>query len=134
MLTRKILVLCAIVGTPALFGPGSAAAQSASVSVTEDEMMVKSSTTHVSAGKVTFVVRNTGTVEHELVIVRWTGEKLPIAKWKVDESTIKVGEVPELAPGKTGRVTLSLKPGTYLMICNIPGHYQLGMSRKLTVD
>jgi uncharacterized cupredoxin-like copper-binding protein len=135
MRTARTALLCGILVAAAVPAAANASPKPATtVSVTESEMIVTSSATQARAGKVTFVVRNTGTVEHELVIVRSLGQgKLPVTKWKVDETKIKVGEVPELAPGKIGRVTLALSPGNYLMICNIPGHYQLGMFRKLTV-
>lgn len=44
-----------------------------------------------------------------------------------------LGEVPELAPGASGTVTLTLEPGVYLLVCNIPGHYACGMWTLLTV-
>jgi uncharacterized cupredoxin-like copper-binding protein len=45
-----------------------------------------------------------------------------------------VGEVADLAPGKTKRLTLRLKPGHYDLICNMPGHYMAGMHTGLTVS
>jgi uncharacterized cupredoxin-like copper-binding protein len=44
------------------------------------------------------------------------------------------GEVSDLKPGARGRITLSLKPGTYLLVCNEPGHYRSGMFTKLVVE
>jgi uncharacterized cupredoxin-like copper-binding protein len=37
------------------------------------------------------------------------------------------GEVSELEPGKSGRLTINLKPGKYLLICNVAGHFVAGM-------
>ena len=34
-----------------------------------------------------------------------------------------LGEVSELDPGKSGTLTLTIKPGKYLLVCNVPGHY-----------
>jgi len=31
-------------------------------------------------------------------------------------------------------VTLDLAPGKYVLICNVAGHYQLGMHISFTVD
>jgi uncharacterized cupredoxin-like copper-binding protein len=44
-----------------------------------------------------------------------------------------LGEVPELDPGKSGRLALRLSRGKYLLLCNVPGHFQLGMHKVLVV-
>jgi len=36
-------------------------------------------------------------------------------------------------PGKTTSVTMDLQPGTYNVVCTVPGHVQLGMIVALTV-
>jgi uncharacterized cupredoxin-like copper-binding protein len=38
-----------------------------------------------------------------------------------------------VAPGKTSKVTVSVKPGKYTYYCPVEGHRQLGMKGKLTV-
>ena len=43
------------------------------------------------------------------------------------------GEVPELQPGTSGKVTLQLKPGVYQLFCNVPGHYAAGQRTTITV-
>jgi plastocyanin len=37
-------------------------------------------------------------------------------------------------PGKSAAATATLKPGTYLVYCSVPGHRQSGMQGKLTVS
>jgi uncharacterized cupredoxin-like copper-binding protein len=44
-----------------------------------------------------------------------------------------LGEVSDLDPGKEGKLTINLKPGEYLLFCNMKGHYQAGMLAHLTV-
>lgn len=46
------------------------------------------------------------------------------------------GEAAEdhLEPGETRRYTVSLKPGKYVLLCSIPGHYQSGQRMGLTVQ
>jgi uncharacterized cupredoxin-like copper-binding protein len=101
------------------------------VKATLHEMHVNVSPKRVPAGKVTFVVRNAGTVEHEFLVIPWPkAGKLAVARFRADEGA-SLGEVPELKPGKTGRVTLELRPGRYLLICNVSGHYQLGMQAAI---
>jgi uncharacterized cupredoxin-like copper-binding protein len=107
--------------------PRVRAAAVPTVKATLNEMHIMVSPKRVPAGKVTFVVRNAGIVEHELLVIAWPkGGKLTVTHFKADESA-SLGEVSELKPGKTGRVTLTLRPGRYLLICNLSGHYQLGM-------
>jgi uncharacterized cupredoxin-like copper-binding protein len=97
------------------------------------EMSVAVSAKSVDPGKVTFAVKNAGNVEHELVVMRSPASgKLQVSHFKVGEKTL-VGEVEGIAPGKTGRGTFTLKPGKYFLICNIAGHYQLGMATELMV-
>jgi uncharacterized cupredoxin-like copper-binding protein len=74
---------------------------------------------------------------HEVIIGRDDGAKqLPMdAKHdRVIESRVRrLGEIADLAPGKTGKLSLNLKPGNYVLFCNQPGHYQDGMVTRLTV-
>jgi uncharacterized cupredoxin-like copper-binding protein len=90
------------------------------------------------AGVVTFKVTNDSkTMIHELVIVRYpkAGQVLPYgADMKIDEDKAgHMGEVSELDPGKGGSVSISMKPGRYVLVCNIPGHYKSGMWAEFTV-
>ena len=83
-------------------------------------MGIKLSTTTAKAGKVTFNVVNTSKdTVHEMVVLRYKdGEKLPYsaADMKLNEDAAgHLGEVSELEPGKSGSVTLGLKPGKYLV-------------------
>ena len=44
-----------------------------------------------------------------------------------------LGEVPERKPGQSGEITLDLTKGTYMLVCNIAGHYRAKMYTMLTV-
>ena len=44
-----------------------------------------------------------------------------------------LGEVAERDPGKSDTLRLMLKPGRYVLYCNVAGHYALGMWTILTV-
>jgi uncharacterized cupredoxin-like copper-binding protein len=50
-----------------------------------------------------------------------------------EEKSGDLGEVSELDPGKGGSLTLDMKPGKYVLYCNVPGHYAMGMWTVLTV-
>lgn len=93
--------------------------------------------TTVRSGEVAFVARNVGSTPHELVVIRTdlAADKLP-----VDQQTQKASEqgrvdgTNEIAPGKSLNLRVQLPPGHYVVICNVPTHYQLGMRADLTVQ
>ena len=74
---------------------------------------------------------------HEVIVGRDDGaDALPMDPKldRVIESRVRrLGEIADLAPGKTGKLALDLKPGTYVLFCNQPGHYHDGMVARLTV-
>ena len=91
----------------------------------------------VKAGSIRIGVRNLGTMEHSFEVIKTdlAPDKLPVdgasAKAKEDG---KVGEIPSIPAGKSAAVTMELTPGKYVFICNVAGHYQLGMHTGFTVD
>jgi uncharacterized cupredoxin-like copper-binding protein len=93
----------------------------------------------VKAGRITLHATNKSQgLVHEVVVVLapTDGKQLPYddSKGVVIEKRIKdLGEVSDLSPGKSGSITLGLRPGNYLLICNQPNHYKAGMWTKLTV-
>ena len=94
----------------------------------------------VPAGEVTFKVTNDSKeIVHELLVVKVadTNEPLPYlnSESRVDEDAAgHLGEVSELDPGASGSLTLSLDKGTYMLFCNIPGHYLAGMWTLVRVN
>ena len=91
----------------------------------------------VKAGTIKIGVRNLGNMEHSFEVIKtdFPHDKLPIdgaaAKAKEDG---KVGEIKSIGAGKSAAVTVDLTPGKYVFICNVAGHYQLGMHTGFTVD
>jgi uncharacterized cupredoxin-like copper-binding protein len=110
------------------------AKQASTVSVHMKEFSLAPQPSSVPAGKVTFKAANDGKVTHELVVLntdRAPGA-LPVAKGKADE-TGDLGEAEDVTAGTSKSVTLALKPGHYVLICNLAGHYQAGMHAAFTV-
>jgi uncharacterized cupredoxin-like copper-binding protein len=109
-------------------------------------MRVLASRQNVAAGTVSFRVANTGSLVHELVVLSLlggqpAGERAVGADGRVDE-TGSVGEASKtcgagagdgINPGGIGWVTMTLAPGDYELICNLPGHYAAGMYTFLAV-
>ena len=91
----------------------------------------------VKAGSTKIGVRNLASQMHSFEVLKTDlpHDKLPIdgvsAKAKEDG---KVGGIESIAPGGSASVTLDLAPGKYVLICNVAGHYQLGMHISFTVD
>ena len=93
----------------------------------------------VKAGPVTFDVTNwSRSVLHEMLIVSADNPSAPLPydyqQIRVPEEQVKVlGEVADLQPNSSQALDVTLTPGTYLLICNLPGHYAAGMASALNV-
>ncbi len=93
----------------------------------------------IKAGETTFLVHNDAmTEEHEMVLVKLktADQKIGVdaAKDLVNETKLNsMGEVAELKPGADGELKAKLVPGSYVLLCNIKGHFQAGMHAMLTV-
>ena len=74
----------------------------------------------ISAGTVTFVVTNEGRMDHNLTVL--------------DSNGAKVGGTPNFR-GSDGAQTfvVTLAPGTYTIVCSLPGHAQRGQQTELMV-
>jgi uncharacterized cupredoxin-like copper-binding protein len=100
---------------------------------TDGPMTMTLSPSSVPAGKITFTVKNSGTIKHEMVVLKATPAELTVGPdGKVSEAS-SPGEVGDVEVGKTKSGTLDLKAGTYEIVCNIKDHYKLGMHATLTV-
>lgn len=92
----------------------------------------------VPAGEVTFkVVNQSKDIVHEMIVAPVLAPRpLPYDKAALsvkEEDATHLGEVSELDPGASGALQLSLKPGKYILYCNVPGHYMLGMWTEFVV-
>ena len=99
------------VAGPVLAAPSHA--QGAAVKVTATEFHFALSTASAKAGSVTFTLVNKGHISHDFSIA---GKK-----------TAAIG------PGKSAKLTVTLKKGKYPYKCTVPGHAAAGMKGTFTV-
>jgi len=110
-----------------------------SMDMSKATMGMKLSRKSAPAGVVTFQVTNgSKDTVHEMIVMYRQDPTKPLpyidAENRVDEDKAgDKGEVSELDPGKSGTLTVPLKPGKYVLICNVPGHFDSGMWAEFDV-
>ena len=118
--------LLAITASPADTASGSAV----SVALVEWKLLPGQAT--VRAGRVTFVVRNEGTMDHEFLVLRSDRHHHSLkVKGGQAVETGRLGEIPKIPAGTSKRITLKVPRGKYIMLCNMLGHYQAGQYASL---
>ncbi len=116
-----------------MMAPMGFAMEGMSMMAEKGTMGITADAASAPAGKVTFEVTNDSVdIVHEMLVVPIVDDTTPLPyvadENRVDEEAAgDLGEVSELDPGKSGALTLDLKPGKYLLFCNVPGHYVMGM-------
>jgi uncharacterized cupredoxin-like copper-binding protein len=96
---------------------------------------------------VTFNITNEGPSTHEFVVVQsdLAEDKLPVEEQDTPPGGIPLGlvnedavtvvdEAEDITPSTTTDLTVDLDAGTYIIICNVLGHYEHGMHTTLTVS
>ena len=102
-------------------------------------MSIRVDTNTVTAGEVTFEVTNASRrLVHEMLVVAVDNPDVQLPYDTDDQRIIEdkirsLGETEEMQPGASKDLTLDLKAGTYLLLCNVAGHYAAGMWTVLTV-
>ena len=96
------------------------------VAVQVDEFSVFPATQGAPAGKVRFVVTNVGRGEHEFVVLKTSKPAGNLLKGNEADESGNVGEIGSVKAGQAKTLSLTLKPGHYSLICNLPGHYKTG--------
>ncbi len=112
------LVACTSPRTEGLT-PSAAKPGPSRVEIVASELKFEPASIRVTAGTVTFVVRNAGAIEHNFVIE--------------DAGGRTVARIPVLEVGRSEELTVTLGPGTYTMVCTYPGHKEGGMVGTIEV-
>ena len=114
-----IVVVAVAIPAAVLAAQGNHKAQT--VSVTLSEFHIKGVPKTLKPGSATFQVKNAGKFPHDFVAVfAPSGSKF---------------RTPQLKPGAGKSVTVNLKPGAYIVICDVGAGYHAsqGMIAKFTV-
>jgi plastocyanin len=115
---RSLAALAALVPTAGIGPTGWAAGPAVTFRATEFHYNPKEGSAH--AGEVVFVVKNEGAIEHNFVIQ--------------DAGKKKVAEIAIMEPGTITEVRATVAPGTYAILCTLPGHREAGMAATLVVE
>jgi uncharacterized cupredoxin-like copper-binding protein len=106
------------------------------VSASLGEYFIRLDKSSVPKGQVRFSLSNDGKIKHEFVVLKTNlaPGKLPLKGGDANEEIApSPGEVPGIAPGKKETLDVILKPGKYVLICNLPGHYKAGQYTGISV-
>jgi uncharacterized cupredoxin-like copper-binding protein len=117
----------------------STAPTGTTIDATLDNFSVTLSANSAPAGAVTYNVSNASTTDvHEFVVARTdvAADQLPVGDdGTVDESALTViDEIEDMETGGSGTLATNLTAGHYVLLCNVPTHYQQGMSADFTVN
>ena len=126
----RMVIAVVIAAAAAMVGVTAAGALTSgkTVGLKLNEFNVLPSKQAAPAGKVTFVVKNVGKVEHEFVVVKTAKPAGSLLSHDGSEASEagNVGEISSVVAGQTKKLTLTLKKGHYALLCNLPGHYKAG--------
>jgi uncharacterized cupredoxin-like copper-binding protein len=123
---------------PSAFGSTSASGHRLDVTIRDFKVTVSRHT--IGAGRVVIHVTNRGPSTHEMNLDRTdlAPGSLPL---KADGLTVdegsralhRIDSIEELNLGDSGDLTVRLKPGRYVLYCNLEGHYLGGMHASFDV-
>jgi uncharacterized cupredoxin-like copper-binding protein len=116
-------------GTGGTGGPSAAGLPAGTVAAAMGDLWIRSSTTSVKAGKITFKVTNSGQMDHWFGIMR---APVAFSGGSLVASDV-LAKTAELAAGASGSVSVTLAPGSYELVCLMPGHYAAGQREAFTV-
>jgi uncharacterized cupredoxin-like copper-binding protein len=136
---RSLVALFVAVAVLSGCASSATVAQGTRVVVVEHDYGLHASSSSVHAGTVTFHVENHGPSTHEFIIDE---ASLPAGGLPLQANGIQVVErspqlhnveATQLRVGTTQDLRVRLQAGTYVMFCNLAGHYLGGMHLALNV-
>ena len=130
-MSLKIRLAALVLLVGALFSMPTAATAQVTVDVTLGPgFIVSAMPSSVNAGSTIFSVTNPDLIAHNLRVIKTdlAPESLPISGSTVDEAQVNVvASTADLSGGGSeSTAAVTLEPGAYVLICNLPNHYQSG--------
>jgi Cupredoxin-like domain len=116
LLPPRLLAVVAAAALPLVAGcgePEAVAVEGPVLRLTLSEYRVEPQAVRVAAGRVELVVRNAGTMVHQLQI-------------RTHDRSRALATTPPLRPGETTRLVVELPPGAYVDTCPLDRHDTLG--------
>jgi uncharacterized cupredoxin-like copper-binding protein len=120
-------------------GQPTAAVTQKVVTITERDFAIATDAATAPGGLLDFTVANSGPSPHEFLIFQADQDPahLPLKDGRVDEESDQITKVfdsgDNIAPGTSKTFHAALRPGTYVLVCNLPAHYLAGMHTAFTV-
>jgi uncharacterized cupredoxin-like copper-binding protein len=126
-----LALFAAMIAAVAIFGvdseakgagkpPAQAGGPAETVQISETEFKIAPASASLpKPGKVTFIVKNAGKIQHDLAVQ--------------GPGVAASSKTPLINPGGNAKLTVSLRAGTYTLYCTVPGHRAAGMVAKLVV-
>ncbi|MCU1429628.1 MAG: hypothetical protein JWL83_3628 [Actinomycetia bacterium] len=111
------------------------------IAVTEHDFRIQVANPSPRAGKIAFLVANGGPSAHEFVLFKTArpAAGMPLGSdGNIDEGSPLLNDVldsgSDITPGKERDLIATLPAGHYVAVCNLPGHYRLGMRVDINVS
>jgi uncharacterized cupredoxin-like copper-binding protein len=135
--TLAIAAVLVMVGCTA--APAGSAKTDVAVAVTDTSISAVPAT--APAGEVTLKITNNGGTLHEVEVFTLPdgvdAATIPVESLIAQTESVGmevIDEVEGIVPNGTPSLKVNLAAGRYALICNLPGHYALGMHTTLTVQ
>jgi uncharacterized cupredoxin-like copper-binding protein len=106
------------------------------IATTLTDFKIKPAEVEAPAGEVSFDLQNDGPSDHTFFLVKTdlAEDALPVVDHVVDLSGLDIAAQAGVLPfGTHASLTADLSAGTYVMFCNLPGHYESDMHAAFTV-
>lgn len=137
MLRTRIVVAIGAIALATVGCSSSSSSAEGGIGVTEQDFSIAVSPSSAAAGEVSFNITNNGPTTHEFLIVKSDEDPASLQVDKDDivpeDSLDVVDEQEDIAPGTAPTLTADLEAGSYILMCNLPTHYEQGMHTGFTV-
>ena len=136
MPNRKITRVLALTALVAIGAACTSTGGEGDVEVSLRDDAVTLSPASADVGSVTFAATNDGSVTHEIEV--FSGDvdpsTLPIENNVASTDGLQlIDEIEDITPGSSADLTIDLETGAYVVMCNLPGHFEQGMYASLEV-